>query len=277
MVQKSSVPPFPPFLWDIPVNIFLVCFLAQMLGQCWPDCTGVQPPCWSSSPWTPPSLECSPQSGRWPFSPPRLYSLWASYALFPLLQDAADGVDDGPLPPPLPPPRSLDDHLRILLETRGETVAEVDCQAHSKICVCNIFPCLLAPFLLLHLACKDSEEGKESSFGKAADKWMGENFIFVLKIKKFPDCALTIHVQFVCHHLICKTNCYYWTLSFLSFKGENTLERQPDRGGWWSFLSFTLSYHQWQWLHQESFPNTSNSTISLQSMYDLCGRTPGGK
>ena len=139
------------------------------------------------------------------------------------------------------------------------------------------FSLLVCSFLLLHLACKDSEEGKESSFGKAADKWMGENFIFVLKIKKFPDCALTIHVQFVCHHLICKTNCYYWTLSFFSFKGENTLERQPDRGGWWSFLSFTLSYHQWQWLHQESFPNTSNSTISLQSMYDLCGRTPGGK
>merc|ERR1719150_1758538 len=54
------------------------------------------------------------------------------------LRDAADGVDDGPLPPPLPSPCSLDDHLRILLETRGETVAE------------------------------DSEEGKESSFGKAA-------------------------------------------------------------------------------------------------------------
>ena len=42
------------------------------------DWTGVQPPCWYSSPWTPPSLECSPRSGRWPFSPPRLYSLWAN-------------------------------------------------------------------------------------------------------------------------------------------------------------------------------------------------------
>ena len=99
-----------------------------------------------------------------------VFSLSQLYALFPLFQDAADGVDDGPLPPPLPPPRRLDDHLRILLETRGETVAEVDCQAHSKIFVCNIFLCLLAPCLLLHLACKDSEEGKESSFGKAADK-----------------------------------------------------------------------------------------------------------
>ena len=99
-----------------------------------------------------------------------VFSLSQLYALFPLFQDAADGVDDGPLPPPLPPPRRLDDNLRILLETRGETVAEVDCQAHSKMFVCNIFLCLLAPFLLLHLACKDSEEGKESSFGKAADK-----------------------------------------------------------------------------------------------------------
>ena len=55
-----------------------------------------------------------------------VFSLSQLYALFPLFQDAADGVDDGPLPPPLPPPRRLDDNLWILLETRGETVAEVE-------------------------------------------------------------------------------------------------------------------------------------------------------
>ena len=99
-----------------------------------------------------------------------VFSLSQLYALFPLFQDAADGVDDGPLPPPLPSPRRLDDHLRILLETRGETVAEVDCQAHSKICVCNIFSGCSLLFYQVHLACKDSKEGKESSVGKAADK-----------------------------------------------------------------------------------------------------------
>ena len=95
-----------------------------------------------------------------------VFSLSQLYALFPLFQDAADGVDDGPLPPPLPPPRRLDDNLRILLETRGETVAEVDCQAHSKIFVCNIFLCLLAPFLLLHLHVRIRRKEKKARLEK---------------------------------------------------------------------------------------------------------------
>ena len=41
------------------------------------------------------------------------------------LQDAQDGVDDGAVSSFVPSPRRLDDHLWILFEARGETMAKV--------------------------------------------------------------------------------------------------------------------------------------------------------
>ena len=41
------------------------------------------------------------------------------------LQDAQDGVDDGAVSSLVPSPRRLDDHLWILFEARGETMAKV--------------------------------------------------------------------------------------------------------------------------------------------------------